>query len=71
MSPPEPTAEARTLKAGQRVFLGHLGDWFKLATDARPHRRSAGVTVLEFDEIPDEYRPAAAPVRVRSADPAL
>lgn len=59
------TARARALKAGQRVYVGHLKGWFELASDARRHRVSANVTVLEFVKIRDEYRPADEPMRVR------
>jgi hypothetical protein len=53
------------LKAGQRVYVGRLKGWYTLASDARRHRVSANVTVLEFVQIPDEYRPAEEPMRVR------
>jgi hypothetical protein len=59
------TARARDLKAGQRVYVGHLEDWFELAADARRHRVSENVTVLEFVKIRDEYRPSDEPMRVR------
>lgn len=59
MSGPSDTVEARALTAGQWVYLKHLDGWFELSADARPHRTSANVTVLEFLLIPDEYRPAS------------
>jgi len=59
------TARARDLKAGQRVYIGRLGGWYTLATDAKTHRLSMNVIRLEFVRIPDEYRPAAESMRVR------
>lgn len=56
---------ARDLKAGQRVYVGHLKGWYTLASDARRHRASENVMVLEFVLIPDEYRPADAALQVR------
>lgn len=59
------TARARDLKAGQRVYIGRLGGWYSLATDAQTHRLSRDVIRLEFTRIPSEYRPAAEAMRVR------
>jgi hypothetical protein len=56
---------ARDLKAGQRVYVTHLKGWYTLASDARRHRVSENVTVLEFVQIRDEYRPADEAMRVR------
>jgi hypothetical protein len=65
MQPDEGLVKARDLKAGQRVYVGHLDGWYVLASDARRHRASANVTVLEFVRIRDEYRWADLPMRVR------
>lgn len=56
---------AQDLKAGQRIYLGHRNGWFSLAADARPHRVTKTVSVLEFIRIPDEYRPANEAMLVR------
>ncbi len=56
---------AQDLKAGQRVYIGHRNGWFSLAADARPHRVTTNVIVLEFIRIPDEYRPANEAMLVR------
>lgn len=56
---------ARDLKAGQRVYVTHLKGWYTLVSDARRHRVSENVTVLEFVQIRDEYRPADEAMRVR------
>ena len=59
------SVRARDLKAGQCVYVGHLNGWYTLASDARTHRLSRNVIRLEFDHIPNEYRPAEAPLQVR------
>jgi hypothetical protein len=59
------TARARDLKAGQRVYVGRLKGWYTLASDAKTHRLSVNLIRLEFVQIPNEYRPADEPMRVR------
>lgn len=61
----ETPIKARDLKAGQRVYVRHLQGWYTLASDAKTHRLSRNVIRLEFDQIPNEYRPAEAPLQVR------
>jgi hypothetical protein len=65
MSGTAATARARDLKAGQRVYIGHLKAWYSLAADAKTHRLSKDVIRLEFSQIPDEYRHANTAMRVR------
>ena len=65
MSETATTARARDLKAGQRVYVARLKGWYTLAADAKTHRLSRNVIRLEFVRIPDEYRPASEPMRVR------
>lgn len=61
----ETPVKARDLKAGQRVYVRHLQGWYTLASDARRHRVSKNVMVLEFVLIPDEYRPADEAMQAR------
>lgn len=57
--------KAVNLKAGQRVYIPHLGNWLPLAEDARPHRRfPAQIVALTFEGIGIVWRPPNCDMRV-------